>query len=356
MRLVMVNGKNLGIGDNLWQFLKSLKDEERFDTYFWIDQICIDQSDNEDKSEQVGRMARIYNDAKETIIWLGREDQGQDGVAALIKRMAMATATPKPTSRVGHANFRDPALARLLEHSYWTRIWIIQEIMYSRKIYIKCGQQLATWQAMTEHLARVCRIGNRGQVYLNGQFNDGQISRHVAGLLRNKAVWGVEEAWKPPHRKVHLWWLLRDFEKCQCSNRRDMIYGLRGLTKDVEHLEVDYGISLISFCLKVMKTIIKWDTDGFYLSDVVFITSVLTGLDGATREALSKKVAVVAGEINSLTTESEANSRKFDIMMRLQLEMEKGEKELPNGRAEDGSEVHRILVAAWEIALQTYKC
>lgn len=255
---VMVNGKNLEIGDNLWQFLKTLKDEECFETYFWIDQICIDQSDNDDKSEQVGRMARIYNDAKETVIWLGREDQGQDGVAALIKRIVMATttATPKPTWRVGHAKFRDPALARLLEHSYWTRIWIIQEIMYSRKIYIKCGQQLAAWQAMTEHLARVCRIGNRGQISLDRQFNDGQISRHVAGLLRNKAVWGFGEAWKPPRRKVDLWWLLRDFEKCQCSNRRDMIYGLRGLTKDVEHLEVDYGISLISFCLKVMKTII----------------------------------------------------------------------------------------------------
>ena len=39
----------------------------------WIDAICIDQDDNEERNQQVQMMARIYTRAKEVCIWLGED-------------------------------------------------------------------------------------------------------------------------------------------------------------------------------------------------------------------------------------------------------------------------------------------
>ncbi|KAH9204715.1 heterokaryon incompatibility, partial [Leptodontidium sp. 2 PMI_412] len=40
----------------------------------WIDQICINQKDDEDKSRNVRQMPRIFNGARAVIIWTGQCD------------------------------------------------------------------------------------------------------------------------------------------------------------------------------------------------------------------------------------------------------------------------------------------
>ena len=41
----------------------------------WIDAICINQNDNEEKSHQVAVMGDVYRKASEVLIWLGDEDE-----------------------------------------------------------------------------------------------------------------------------------------------------------------------------------------------------------------------------------------------------------------------------------------
>ena len=40
-------------------------------TTLWIDQICINQEDGEEKNSQVPLMARIYRQAEEVLVWIG---------------------------------------------------------------------------------------------------------------------------------------------------------------------------------------------------------------------------------------------------------------------------------------------
>jgi hypothetical protein len=47
-------------------------------TTLWIDQICINQSDVKEKTEQVKVMGRIYRSAEQVRVWLGPAADGSD--------------------------------------------------------------------------------------------------------------------------------------------------------------------------------------------------------------------------------------------------------------------------------------
>jgi predicted AAA+ superfamily ATPase len=39
----------------------------------WVDAICINQFDNEERTQQVALMGDIYSQSKEVVIWLGKD-------------------------------------------------------------------------------------------------------------------------------------------------------------------------------------------------------------------------------------------------------------------------------------------
>ncbi|KAH8667924.1 heterokaryon incompatibility protein-domain-containing protein, partial [Tricladium varicosporioides] len=67
---VTVNGKMMDITENLYNALLSIRLPEETRTV-WVDQICIDQTNIEEKSSQVPLMTFIYSRASNVLIWLG---------------------------------------------------------------------------------------------------------------------------------------------------------------------------------------------------------------------------------------------------------------------------------------------
>ncbi|RYC78789.1 hypothetical protein BFJ63_vAg18338 [Fusarium oxysporum f. sp. narcissi] len=55
----------------------------------WIDQICIDQSNNTEKSDQVRMMSEIYSRASQVLIWLGNPDNVYDSTRFMLKMEAV---------------------------------------------------------------------------------------------------------------------------------------------------------------------------------------------------------------------------------------------------------------------------
>jgi hypothetical protein len=70
---ILINDKLFAVTGNLYQFLcvQSFDHDFCCGTWLWIDQICIDQTNIQERNEQVARMGHVYRSAKTTIIWLG---------------------------------------------------------------------------------------------------------------------------------------------------------------------------------------------------------------------------------------------------------------------------------------------
>jgi hypothetical protein len=69
---IRVNNRKHHVRANLYAFLKGVAIKD----YMWIDQICIDQSNSEEKSFVVKMMSQIYRDCDSMTIWLGSQEQG----------------------------------------------------------------------------------------------------------------------------------------------------------------------------------------------------------------------------------------------------------------------------------------
>jgi Heterokaryon incompatibility protein (HET) len=70
---ILINDKLFAVTGNLYQFLcvQSFDHDFCCGTWLWIDQICIDQTNIQERNEQVARMGHVYRSAKTTIIRLG---------------------------------------------------------------------------------------------------------------------------------------------------------------------------------------------------------------------------------------------------------------------------------------------
>ncbi|KAI0418321.1 heterokaryon incompatibility protein-domain-containing protein [Xylaria grammica] len=76
-KLICVDDQPFFITPHLHEILTNLR-SPTIDKVIWIDAICINQTDNDERTHQVGLMRRIYSQAKSTIIWLGGQTADEE--------------------------------------------------------------------------------------------------------------------------------------------------------------------------------------------------------------------------------------------------------------------------------------
>jgi len=69
-RGIWVNDQIFSVGENLWIALRRLRNPQSL-RFLWIDAICINQQDDNEKSKQVAMMRDIFESCDEVICWLG---------------------------------------------------------------------------------------------------------------------------------------------------------------------------------------------------------------------------------------------------------------------------------------------
>ncbi|RYP24674.1 hypothetical protein DL765_000401 [Monosporascus sp. GIB2] len=76
LKPILVNGVEVEIGVNLHSALDALPGRSDESAYrIWVDALCIDQQNDEEKGFQVAMMAKIYANARRVFIYLGAEDE-----------------------------------------------------------------------------------------------------------------------------------------------------------------------------------------------------------------------------------------------------------------------------------------
>ncbi|KAL2694721.1 hypothetical protein Neosp_001307 [[Neocosmospora] mangrovei] len=156
-RPVLINEKYLSVSLNLWNFLQNYR-QTAGERVIWIDQICINQDDQDERVQQIGQMCAIYERASMDVFWIGEPDEHTEDVMDMLEslnRLEMshlasghrrpgidALLNPIYMHAVGLPVYPSPkwgALMRFISRSAFERAWIIQEVAVSRNTAIFCG-------------------------------------------------------------------------------------------------------------------------------------------------------------------------------------------------------------------------
>lgn len=153
----------LPVTKNLHTALKHLRRLSASRT-LWIDAVCINQSDTEERSQQVARMADVYRSAEKVVVWLGPKGNGSDLALAAMTTTASKLQvdwyhyTIRPASEDTDFSWLDTenplpfddetyrSIAFLLERPWFERLWIWQEVFLAAdRAEILCGNNTLTW-------------------------------------------------------------------------------------------------------------------------------------------------------------------------------------------------------------------
>jgi hypothetical protein len=226
-KFIEVGGKRLAIPENLWWFLRfdelsALEQPNRF----WIDAICIDQTNILERNHQVGLMKQIYNNALKVILWLGKEADNSNLAMNFIAKKGSAALKPNGGGfRKMWTRDEGRALVALCERGYWRRIWIIQEIIHARRITVLCGKRTFEWHCFEGLYGKLKAL--ELQLWITHHEYAGEILYSFAGVMVwQRAYWRHPETPAPSLRK-----LLEVFEDWQCTDIRDKVFGLLGMVK-----------------------------------------------------------------------------------------------------------------------------
>ena len=200
---------------------------ERLPRVMWIDAICINQDDVDERGQQVQRMADIYRQASRVVVWLGPEGSNSDLAISTLTYLSQQVEITKdafvvPTPEPAHPDWYDSrtelpynsrtweAITHLAERDWFKRLWVVQEIrLANHRAVLVCGDSSILWAHFRRSI--VALIGRRGL----------EVSQHnVLYKLQslcigssNLSISGVIEA---------------NFNR-HCKDPRDKIYGVLGI-------------------------------------------------------------------------------------------------------------------------------
>ncbi|KAF4944325.1 hypothetical protein FGADI_12779 [Fusarium gaditjirri] len=246
----------------------------------WIDALCINQADNDEKSKQIRLMHEIYSQAQEVLIYLGKSDASVHGAIESMrwldwKFMPLYTRQFLLSSNIGMASFFierwtnmkpinrkdfswDPII-NLLRRPWFQRTWVIQEAVIPKHAKVICGDQSIAWakflrivDAIRHYQSSVKRVPGYHLIYetiasvdLMRSARDNRHPRvYILGqwwyrpLLTGRPIKGQEDS--------KLLDLVLMSRKYKCTHPHDKIFGMLGVTAEntsSELLKPDYEIS-----------------------------------------------------------------------------------------------------------------
>lgn len=156
VRPVWVNGIRRQITQNLHGALRRLRSRDT-PRILWVDAICINQDDDEEKGHQVDLMGWIYAQSVRTIVWLGDVPDRDLGSAIALFNWINGK-DPAPLLRRPRSTLE--GIERCIEltfaSSWFERGWTAQEGVLARELVFMLGPATASFRDMhrAEEIAR----------------------------------------------------------------------------------------------------------------------------------------------------------------------------------------------------------
>ncbi|KUJ13403.1 HET-domain-containing protein [Mollisia scopiformis] len=121
--------------------------QEIEDIDLWVDAVCINQADIAEKKAQVALMDRIYKEATSILVWLGGSNLDASLAFNLLKLLADLRAQDDlPDTKAKADSWA--SVINLTKKSYWRRVWILQELEFSKKAEVAWGSETIKLETM----------------------------------------------------------------------------------------------------------------------------------------------------------------------------------------------------------------
>ena len=262
--LIHVNDRPYYITDSVNKFLRYRRDKDQSVT-LWIDAICINQDDHEEKQMQVQLMREIYLCSNRLTVWLGSPSEDINLAFATILYILQGDDLKLP-----HLDRKSRrALNSLLDRPLWTRIWIVREIilgtMFSKgsAAVLQCGDFVAPMPAFWEVVHRF------SSYQIENRQHSPSVKKIVASWVLRRSIGGPsgEQSLKQllsgrsSDSAPTLLDLMADYRQHKASDARDKVYGLLGISQTEDDffrsIEVNHEAPASDLHTRVARFFIK---------------------------------------------------------------------------------------------------
>lgn len=261
---------------NLESALRHLRFKDRT-RILWADALCINQDDVVEKGHQVRHMGDIYRKSSCVCLWIGEEANDSDAAMDLIEWYRTGNRSDEETLwndlRWATA-FR--ALTYLVSRPWFTRRWIVQEILLSEKSVVYCGTKSTTWRSLwlatrsleteTSNLLIHRGTGDRAtQLPVSHAFSKWDIPDQRVDAWRQ----GLKNIIEIYHAQLvvtrdpfpPLMTLLRTLQRKAVTDPRDAVYALLSLSKEGRRSQmyIDYSAPVMDVFRDTVELSIRGD-------------------------------------------------------------------------------------------------
>ena len=252
---VACNGCRLQVHQNLYTALPFLARrfvaEAPLAVPFWIDAICINQADDEEKISQIRLMNTIYRRADRVLVWLGLTfvPEVQDWIPRAIELLPVVIEeskrcrkspvknnfeVPRELSHLGREGWE--AILHLLRNPYFRRLWMVQEVALAKAVTFLCGEHEISLDLMEQavvdswqiHNWIIYDLTNMGRMRLMGQSHDDSMVFSIRSIVQNDCRFHKSET-NAHHRTIRIANLLDDQA---CFAPQDRVLGILGMVQE----------------------------------------------------------------------------------------------------------------------------
>jgi len=229
---ICVDNESVNVTTNLYEALNRLRHKAR-PRQLWIDQLCIDQGNTEEKARQVGQMRNIYSRCSECLLWLGDFPSssgftihGAEMVLQFIRYCAESQGWKSPPGCLldlspTQLDGLRCAFEALFRTEWWNRIWTVQEAVLPGKCVVVWGSLSMDWRFFINGARELCE-GSHPRHLLGGIFS----KLHGVKSLFTSQVRGLQFAGSQVDSPLDL---IQRWRHRKATDPRDKIYGLMGL-------------------------------------------------------------------------------------------------------------------------------
>jgi len=247
---------------------------------WWIDALCINQDDHNEKNHQVKMMESIYGKAQTVWVWLGIDDEDTVPALQILRKLCKHVRKgyiPRPIGfydeelEIFGLPKRDEAswisLMKFVSRPYFERIWVLQELIVAKEgITVMCGRYVLPWKDMVLAIAFIELSG--WTVPLSQLL----VPRHPHLKFNAFRLVSTVLVLKDDLQKESLEYFIGFTRGFRSTDPRDQIIALLGLVSPQDEsaweIEPDYGQDVAEFFRDITGKVIMGSRSFDLLLDV----------------------------------------------------------------------------------------